>query len=89
MIFLATLSVAACDRGKAPVKPTTEPAAPSAGGPSATQGGLAGRPDGGTPAGAATAGTPEGTGPGSGTENTDKGGTAGRVMDNSSRANPK
>lgn len=75
------LGLAGCnkDTPNAPApKVDSPPATPGAGGPAATTGGLEGNPAGGTPAGAATASTPEGMPPGAGTAKTDQGGLASR-----------
>ena len=74
------LTVSACNRdtGKAPKPRTDTGQSGSVGGPASTEGGLKGNPAGGTPAGAATASTPEGMAPGAGVSNTDQGGLASR-----------
>jgi hypothetical protein len=76
----AVLSVAACNRDTGtPPKPKADSSqSGSVGGPASTEGGLKGNPAGGTPAGAATASTPEGMAPGAGISKTDQGGLASR-----------
>jgi hypothetical protein len=77
---LLIVFAAGCDRDRTSTPKTDaakqSPPTGSTGGPGSTSGGLAGRPEGGTPGGAATATPPQGPGPGSGTGATDKGGMA-------------
>ena len=73
--------IAACNRDTNTTpkpKADTGQAIPGAGGPAHTEGGLKGNPVGGTPAGAATASSPEGPPPGAATAHTDQGGLASR-----------
>jgi hypothetical protein len=74
------LGLSACNRDTATTpKPKADASQSGAvGGPASTEGGLKGNPAGGTPAGAATASTPEGMAPGAGVAKTDQGGLASR-----------